>query len=223
YSYASTVAVPGSTDLPQTLPADANKQYRLDSVSGPASGSTVTAPVTINGTYVTQRKLTFSQTGIGGDSTGTVVQVNGTGTNPANASLGAGSLGSAAFFYDGSSWAYQSPVSSSTAGKRYTASANSGTLSAADEGTTKSSTYTTQWLLSLATSPGGIGAGHITPNPTSVSGYYNSGTSVQLTADTSVSSGGSPYTFQNWTGDVATPPNSTNPITVNMNQARNVT
>src|SRR4029079_8643956 len=61
YSYASTVAVPGSTDLPQTLPADANKQYRLDSVSGPASGSSVTAPVTLNGTYVTQRKVTFSQ------------------------------------------------------------------------------------------------------------------------------------------------------------------
>src|SRR4051812_24945841 len=223
YSFSSTLAAPGSTDIPQTLAADANKQYRADSLSGPASGSTVSSAVTINETYVTQRKVTFSQTGIGGDSTGTVVQVTGTGTNPANASLGAGSLGSAAFYDDGSAWSYSSPVSSSTAGKRYTASANSGTLSAGDEGTTKSSTYTTQWLLTLATNPGGIGTGHITPNPTSASGYYNSGTSVQLTADTAVSSGGSPYTFQNWTGDVATPPNSSNPVSVTMGQARNVT
>ena len=165
YSYAPTVAVPGSTDLPQTLPPDANKQYRFDVVSGPASGSTISSAQTINATYVTQRKLTFSQSGIGGDSTGTVVQVTGSGTNPASASLGVGSLGSAAFYDDGSTWAYQSPVSSSTAGKRYTTSVNSGTLGVFDEGTTKSSTYTTQWLLTLATNPGGIGTRPHHPEP----------------------------------------------------------
>ena len=222
YAYGSTLAVPGSTDLPQTLPPDANKQYRLDAVSGPASGSIVTSAVTINGTYVTQRKVTFAQTGIGGDSSGTVVQVNGTGTNPVNASLAAGSLGSAAFYDDGSSWAFQSPVAAGS-NKRYAVGTTSGTLGAADEGTTKTGAYGTQWLLTLATNPGGIGTGHITPNPTSGDGFYDNGTSVTLTADTSATSGGSPHVFQNWTGDVASPPNSTNPISVTMNQARSVT
>ena len=38
YSYAWPLGVPGSTDIPQTRPPDANKQYRLDTVSGPATG-----------------------------------------------------------------------------------------------------------------------------------------------------------------------------------------
>ena len=171
---------------------------------------------------MTQRKVTFSQTGIGGDSSGTVVQVIGAGTNPANASLVAASLGTPTFYDDGSSWAYQSPVAAS-AGKRYVVGTTSGTLGAADEGTTKTGAYSIQWLLTLATNPGGIGISNITPNPTSVDGYYNNGTSVSLSAATSASSGGSPYTFQNWTGNVASPPNSTNPISVTMNQPRSVT
>ena len=222
YSYGWPQSVAGSTDIPQTLPPDANKQYRLDTVSGPASGTTISAAATINGTYVTQRKVTFSQTGIGGDTSGTVVHVNGTGTNPANASLVAASLGTPTFYDDGSSWAYQSPVAAS-AGKRYVVGTTSGTLGAADEGTTKTGAYSTQWLLTLATNPGGIGISNITPNPTSADGYYNDGISVSLTAATSASSGGSPYTFQNWTGNVASPPNSTNPISVTMNQPRSVT
>jgi hypothetical protein len=222
YSYASTLAVPGSTDVPQTLPADANRQYRLDTVGGPASGATISAATTINATYVTQRKVTFAQTGIGGDSSGTVVQIIGTGTNPANASLAASSLGTATFYDDGSTWTYQSPVSAS-AGKRYTVGSTSGTLSAADEGTTKNPTYITQWQLTIVTNQGGIGTNHITPNPTSGDGYYDNGTSVSLTADPSANVGGSPYTFQNWTGNVAGSPNVSNPVSVAMNQARSVT
>ncbi len=222
YAYASTLSVPGSTDSPQTYPPDANKAYRLDAVSGPASGSTVTGAVTINGTFVTQRKLTFSQTGIGGDSTGTVAQVTGTGTDPTNASLTAADLGTAAFYDDGSSWTYQSPVSAG-ATKRYVVGSTSGTIGQADEGTTISPSYGTEYVLTLDTNPAGVGTGHITPSPTSGDGFYASGTAVSLTADGSVFVSGAPYAFLNWTGDLTTSPDTSNPVNVTMDQARSVT
>ncbi len=170
---------------------------------------------------MTQRKVTFSQTGIGGDSSGTVFQVNGTGTNPANASLVAASLGTATFYDDGSSWAYQSPVAAS-AGKRYVVGTTSGTLGAADEGTTKTGGVQHPMAADARDEPGRDRhlEHHAEPDEP---GWLLQRRMVSLTAATSVSSGGSPYTFQNWTGNVASPPDSTNPISVTMNQPRSVT
>ncbi|MFN7934141.1 MAG: hypothetical protein U0R19_12495 [Bryobacteraceae bacterium] len=76
--------------------------------------------------------------------------------------------------------------------------------------TTYTANFTTQYLLTTGVSPGGSGT--ITPNPSSADGFYNSGTSVQLTA--------SAAQFQNWSGDLS---GSTNPQNVVMNGPRSVT
>ena len=83
---------------------------------------------------------------------------------------------------------------------------NSGTL-------TLTATFNTQYPLSTVVSPSG--AGTITPNPASATGYYTSGTSVQLTAAPATG-----FTFAGWSGDLS---GTTNPQPVVMNAARSVT
>jgi hypothetical protein len=59
--------------------------------------------------------------------------------------------------------------------------------------------------------------GTVTKNPDKA--VYSSGDSVQLTASNTVAG----YSFTNWTGDVSSPPNTTNPITITMNTSKNIT
>jgi hypothetical protein len=59
----------------------AGKRFILIGVSGPSSPITASGPVTVTGSYKTQYKVTFSQTGVNGDFTGTVVTVDGTDYN----------------------------------------------------------------------------------------------------------------------------------------------
>jgi hypothetical protein len=67
----------------------------------------------------------------------------------------------------------------------------------------------------LTTSVSPAGAGSISASPTSQTGYYNSGATVQLTA---IPANG--YAFSEWSGDLS---GGTNPQSVLMSQARNVT
>ena len=47
---------------------------------------------------------------------------------------------------------------------------------------------------------------------------------LNLSADAQVANGsGSRYDFRNWTGDVGSPPNASNPVSVTMSQARSIT
>src|SRR5437867_5590194 len=76
--------------------------------SSPASPVTVSAATTITGTYKAQYQVTFAQSGIGVDTTGTVVTINGTLTKTA-AQLPFSD------FYDGTvTYAYCSQVSAGT-------------------------------------------------------------------------------------------------------------
>jgi hypothetical protein len=79
--------------------------------------------------------------------------------------------------------------------------------------TTYTASFTTQYLLSTAVSPSGSGS--VTANPTSTSGYYNNGASVQLTATANAG-----FQFANWTGDLT---GTTNPQSVTMSAPRSVT
>ena len=81
--------------------------------------------------------------------------------------------------------------------------------------TTYTANFNTQFLLTLAASP--AGGGTLTPSPASPTGdgYYNSGTSVQVTAAPSAS-----FLFGNFSGDLT---GSTNPQTVAMSAPRSVT
>jgi uncharacterized protein (TIGR03437 family) len=70
-----------------------------------------------------------------------------------------------------------------------------------------------QLQLTLAVSP--AGAGTVVANPSSSTGAYSPGTSVQLTAMAAAN-----YSFSGWSGDLA---GSTNPATLDMNAAHSVT
>jgi hypothetical protein len=72
--------------------------------------------------------------------------------------------------------------------------------------------FKTQYLLTTAVAPGGTGT--VIANPTSATGYYDTGTPVQLTGTPNVGS-----TFQSWTGDLS---GSTNPQTIVMSSPRSV-
>ena len=79
--------------------------------------------------------------------------------------------------------------------------------------TTFTANFTTEFLLTLGVSPSG--GGTIGTNPTSGDGFYNSGTSVQLSAFPSAG-----FAFNTWSGDAT---GSTNPISVVMNSPESVT
>ena len=112
YSYSSTVSSSVS-----------GKQFRLNTVSGPASPITVTGSTTVTGNYVTQYMVTFTQTGLDSTATGTVVTVNGN-------AKGLSDLPFALWVDSGSSVTYSySNVSSSTTGKRFILTAVSGSSS----------------------------------------------------------------------------------------------
>ena len=79
---------------------------------------------------------------------------------------------------------------------------------------TYSVNFSTQFQLSSGVSP--AGAGFVTANPPSATGFYDIGTQVQLTATQ-----GSPVcSFSSWSGDVS---GGGNPQTVTMSAARTAT
>src|ERR671927_126812 len=81
--------------------------------------------------------------------------------------------------------------------------------------------YKTQFQLNLATNPPAVGASHI--SGASDGDWFDDGAKVTLTADATVAKAtGSRYAFKAWTGDVASAPNSANPVEVTMDQARSV-
>jgi len=54
------------------------QRFRYNSATGPAAPITVTGPVTVTGNYGFQYHVTFAQSGVGSDFTGTVMTVGGT-------------------------------------------------------------------------------------------------------------------------------------------------
>src|SRR5439155_1302259 len=97
-----------------------------------------------------------------------------------------------------------------------------------DQARSITANYRLQYQLSLATatnpatSPSAVALSNITGGTNGQ--WIDSGTSVSLTAAAQVANGaGSRYDFRNWTGDVASPPNAANPVTVTMDQARSIT
>jgi Leucine-rich repeat (LRR) protein len=78
--------------------------------------------------------------------------------------------------------------------------------------TTYTANFTTQYLLTTAASP--TAGGTVSPSPTSMNGFYDSGTAVQLTATAN-----SGYVFSSWSGALT---GSTNPQSITMSAPRNV-
>src|SRR5271157_5915641 len=136
YSYNSIVASSVS-----------GQQFRLNSISGPASPITVTSAATVTGTYVTQYLITFAQTGLDGTATGTVVTVNGNAKVYSNLPFG--------LWVDcGSSvtYSYGSIVSSSVSGKQFRLSSSTGPSSPISVAgpATITGNYVVQYLVTFA-------------------------------------------------------------------------
>jgi len=91
--------------------------------------------------------------------------------------------------------------------------AASHTITASSAGGTYTASFTTQYLLTVAESP--AAGGTVTENPPSSDLYYNSGTSVQLTAAANPG-----YSFASWSGDLS---GTTNSQSVGMTAPHSVT
>jgi hypothetical protein len=155
--------------------------------------------------------ISFQQSGIDSDATGTVLVVDGTSFSSSQLPIVFSWLSGTAHAF---SWA--SPVSSSM-GKRYAWSSTSG-LSGDQSGvitTTFSNgsvtaSYRVQYLLTTTVSP--LSGG--TVNPSGIN-WHDAGVTVQVSA---IAASG--YIFGNWSGDLN---GSLNPSPVLMNEAKNVT
>jgi hypothetical protein len=103
YSYSSIVSSSAQ-----------GKQFRLNSVSGASSPFTVTASVTLTGSYILQYSVTFTHTGLDSTAVGSVVTVNGN-------TKGFGDLPFTVWVDNGSSvtYSYNDIVLSGVTGERF--------------------------------------------------------------------------------------------------------
>jgi hypothetical protein len=198
----------------------AGKQYRRTSVIGPAAGFTVSGANTITGNYVAQFQQTFTHSGLTADATGTVVTVDGV-------TKSFGDLSFSKFVDAGVSvlYSYSDPVTSSVAGKRYRRDSITGELSGytVSGANTVTGNYVAQLQLTLAITPGVPGGLSNISGGTNGT-FYDSGTELSLSATTPVADGPvKQWRFSSWTGDVTASPNSSNPLSVVMNQPRSIT
>jgi uncharacterized repeat protein (TIGR02543 family) len=182
--------------------------------SVPPSGSdtnvyfVINAPSSITWNWKTQYQWTFSASGLDSDATWLLLTVDSVDYGCSNIPL--------TFWWDiGSShsYAYQQYVSSTTSGKRY-ANHNppSATVSVSGPGNI-SPYYHVEYKLTVKVNPSG--GGSVSASPSSADWFYDSGTSVMLTA--SASSG---YAFDAWTGDASGTSTSTS---ISVNAPKSVT
>jgi uncharacterized repeat protein (TIGR02543 family) len=130
YSYSNPVA--SSTG---------GKRYRLDSVTGPASP--IANPGTVTGDYKAQYQVTFDQSGLDADATGTVVTIGGSITKTR------AQLPFTDWFDSGTTYSYADPVSSTISGKRYVKTGITGPASPLSTSGTVIGNYKTQFYITV--------------------------------------------------------------------------
>lgn len=189
------------------LTGDTGKRYVWDSTGGLSTqqSETIIVPVGggfVTGHYRTQVDVTFDQSGVGSDFTGTVLTVDGVDYGVADLPVTlTWDIGTPHFF------AYYSPLNVDS-GKRYVWTSTTGGLSTAqsdpsfiapDDNGSVTGNYKTQYLLIVLTDPAGL-----SPQPTEAplgdpepaianSWWYDDGIPVELTAESVVG-----YNFKYW-------------------------
>jgi hypothetical protein len=207
------------------VPIDSTSKYRFNGWST-TDMSEITNPTmspttvymdkgkTVTALYATQYQVTFSQSGVGSDFTGTVMTIDGVDYDRSGQS----------FWWDKDSthsFSFASPLVVTGNVKRYVWTSTTG-LSTVQSGTITISgvgsvigNYKTQYLLTVLTDPSGL-----TPQPSrnptgdaesSSSWWYDNGVSVTLTAQTV-----SGYNFNYWDVDGTAKSSGLNPISVTM-------
>jgi len=208
------------------------RRYHWESTSGTGSAAgqtnqsgsfSLTSNSTVTANYKTQFNITFAQSGVGDDYTGTVVIISGV-SKPASA------LPYSDWWDNGFnlSYAYQSPLVTPQVVKRYVWTSTTGGLSTSQSGFIIVSTpgevtgnYKTQYFLTNLTDPQEVGVIHISHSPPYGDGFYDLNTIVNLTAENPVNiSTGSRYRFIYWYGNVTDTSPSTSVI---MDSAKTVT
>jgi subtilisin len=124
------------------------------------------------------------------------------------------------YWTPGTSHAVSTIISTApVSGSRYTFSnwsdggAREHLIVAQSGGGTYTANFTAQYLLTIASNP--AGSGTTVPSPSSIDGYYNTGTVVQLTSTANPG-----FAFVSYSGGLVS---SSNPANVTMSAARNVT
>lgn len=168
------------------------ERYKLESVTGPASPITITGATLVTGNYVSQCQIIFSQSGVGLDFAGAVVNVDGAG-------LGVNDLPKVYWWDRGSvhSYSYDSPLTAG-AGKRYVWASITG-LSALQSGTLTiyssgnlTGNYEAMYYLNVVSEYG----------YTYGSGWYQHGATAAFGVTTPVNHGnGTMRVFLKWSGD----------------------
>jgi hypothetical protein len=205
------------------LIVSAGKEYDWVSTTGgltslQAGTLDVTSSGTVMGSYTVPVKyqVTFNQTEVGADFTGTVMTIDGTGYSQAD-------LPVSFWWISGSShyFAYQSPLTVASNQKRYVLISVNETSPLTVSGTeTVTGNYKTQYYLTLETDPAGV-------TVPSGSGWHDAGASVQISTDAfvAIAPSSSRYRFNGWStanasefADLAR-----SPTTVQMDAGKTVT
>ena len=184
--YNSSASVSFAFSSP--VAATAGKQYLWSSTSGlsqslQSNTFTVSSTGTVTGTFTTQYQVTYSTSGVGGDTSATVLIVNGTSYTQSQ-------MPTVLWYNSGqnSTFAFQSPITGSSL-DRYCWSSTGG-LSALQSSTismsaagTVAGAYTTQYQLTMTLN--GHGVSNVTAGA-----WYNSGVvvGIRISGDSSNSS-----------------------------------
>jgi hypothetical protein len=183
------------------LVVNASEQYNWISSSGLMTlqnGSilvTGSGSVTADYAMETKYQITFSQNGVGSDFNGTVVIIDGTNYTVVDLPE--------SFWWDPGSihtFAYQSPLIVTPNGEQYVWISTSGLSTLQSDSITVTASgsvtgnYTTQYYLTLATSPSGV-------NSPSGAGWYDANTNANIStaAFVNIVPGSSRYRFNGWT------------------------
>ena len=193
------------------LPVNGGENYVWSSTSGLSSLQSGTLTITTSGSvignYVMQNRVTFDQTGVGSDFTGTVVIIDGVNYN--------GSQLPISFPWTSGSFhtfAYQSPLIPS-ANTKYVWNSTTG-LTNLQSGSITVTTYgsiignyKTQYYLTVTSAYGLVGG----------QGWYDSGVSAYATVSPLTVAGpsGTQYVFTQWSGDASGSTSPSNAIVMN--------
>jgi hypothetical protein len=170
-SYSYTATVPSSIS---------GKRFILTSVTG-----TFGPDGTVTGNYHIEYQMTFAQTGLDNDATGTVVTING------NTKV-KGDLPLTDWFDSGTTYSYEVTVLGEPS-KRFVLTGVTGPASPIGASGTVTGNYKTQYQVSFTANPAGKG----TTNPAGTNIWTDSGPlSIQATPSTN-------YTFSWWSTDTA--------------------
>ena len=192
YVYNATVA---STTV--------GKQFVVGTVSPVSPLVGISSAQTVTGSYTTQYKLTFAQSGLDNSATGTVVTVNSAAQTYSNLPC------TTVWINSGSTvtYTYNNPVTSSTTGKQFRLNSVTGSASpiTVSSPATITGNYVVQWQVTFDASSnikGDSTATIITVAGTALTGaqlpyanYYDSGSSLSYSYASAVASTSSPSTM----------------------------